>query len=170
MLAQWAKENGIFALWAAFYLVRFPDPSVQVSRGTRLHFIPLCIGSPYLLYLVFSNKPPWQCFYLSLFCKDVFQQALGGGLPEDAEESAKWAASPTKRCQTLTIKSNSNSSNWTESNTSGNGPIWSKRSSEEAADTCLHLMTKSMVAFMVCEMQRATRLRLNFNQQFSRLH
>merc|ERR1712037_660736 len=52
----------------------------------------------------------------------------------------------------------------------GDGPILSKRSSEEAADTCLHLMTKSMVAFMVCEMQRATRLRLNFNQQFSRLH
>merc|ERR1712062_882072 len=52
----------------------------------------------------------------------------------------------------------------------GKEPIWSKRSSEEAPDTCLHLMTKSMVAFMVCEMQRATRLRLNFNQQFPRLH
>merc|ERR1711974_45851 len=52
----------------------------------------------------------------------------------------------------------------------GKEPIVSKRSSEEGPNTCLHLMPKSMVAFMVCEMQRATRLRLNFNQQFARLH
>ena len=145
--------------------------NICILSHSALMYINL--GSPIIFAVSIPknfNKPPWQCFYLSLFCKDVFQQALGGGLPEDAEESAKWAASPTKRCQTLTIKSNSNSSNWTESNTSGDGPILSKRSSEEAADTCLHLMTKSMVAFMVCEMQRATRLRLNFNQQFARLH
>jgi len=43
----------------------------------------------------------------------------------------------------------------------------SKRSSE---DTCFRLMTKSMVAFMVCEMQRAARLRINFDQQLARLH
>ena len=39
------------------------------------------------------------------FCKETSQQALGGGLPEDAEESAKSDVSPTQRCQTLTIAS-----------------------------------------------------------------
>ena len=44
-----------------------------------------------------------------------------------------------------------------------------KRRSNEERSTCLHLMPKSMVAFMVCEMQRATRLGVNLSQ-LARLH
>ena len=43
------------------------------------------------------------CIHVCSFCKETSQQALGGGLPEDAEESAKSDVSPTQRCQTLTI-------------------------------------------------------------------
>ena len=45
------------------------------------------------------------CICLCSSCKETSQQALGGGLPEDAEESAKSDVSPTQRCQTLTIAS-----------------------------------------------------------------